>query len=233
MENTICKIFNNSEFGTLEVISIDGKDYFPAIDCAKMLGYSNPRDAIIKHCKVDGVVFCDGVSETVNQHGVTTQQTVEKKYISEGNLYRLITHSKLPSAERFERWVFDEVIPEIRMSGGYSLSRSSNSNTELAKLISLTVTETVAQIMKQIIPIVTQNHGTLSNDCDEKTSTEVKNRRQQKTTIELLSPEIRKSVDNMLIDDKPYVQIQRFLLDCGIELSQASICRYAKKFYRG
>lgn len=29
MENTICKIFNNSEFGTLEVISIDGKDYFP------------------------------------------------------------------------------------------------------------------------------------------------------------------------------------------------------------
>lgn len=35
MENTICKIFNNSEFGTLEVISIDGKDYFPAIDCAQ------------------------------------------------------------------------------------------------------------------------------------------------------------------------------------------------------
>ena len=73
MENTICKIFNNSEFGTLEVISIDGKDYFPAIDCAKMLGYSNPYDAIIKHCKIDGVVFCEGVSETVNQHGVTTQ----------------------------------------------------------------------------------------------------------------------------------------------------------------
>lgn len=79
-------------------------------------GKHNMQD-IIKHCKIDGVVFCEGVSETVNQHGVTTQQTVEKKYISEGNLYRLITHSKLPSAERFERWVFDEVIPALMMAG--------------------------------------------------------------------------------------------------------------------
>ena len=232
MENTMAKIFQNSEFGVIEIITIDGKEYFPATDCAKMLGYSNPHDAVNRHCKTPGCVFYEvGVQTDIKSDGSPAIQNVQKLYINEGNLYRLITHSKLPSAERFERWVFDEVIPEIRMSGGYSLSRSS-SNTELAKLISLTVTETVAQIMKQIIPIVTQNHGTLS-DCDEKVPTEVKNRRQQKTTIELLSPEIRKSVDNMLIDDKPYVQIQRFLLDCGIELSQASICRYAKKFYRG
>lgn len=225
MENTICKIFNNSEFGTLEVISIDGKDYFPATECAKMLGYeSNPQDAVRRHCREDGCV----IHAVIDSMGRTQQV----KYINEGNLYRLITHSKLPSAERFERWVFDEVIPEIRMSGGYSLNRSSNSNTELARIISLTVTETVAQIMKQIIPIITQKPDVSTEICNEENLIEARNRRRQKTTIELLSPELRKVVDDMLIDDKPYVQIQKFLSDCGIELSQASICRYAKQFYK-
>ena len=37
----------------------------------------------------------------------------------EGDVYRLIVHSKLPSAERFERWVFDEVLPSIRQHGAY------------------------------------------------------------------------------------------------------------------
>ena len=41
------------------------------------------------------------------------------KFIPEGDVYRLIVHSKLPSAERFERWVFDEVLPSIRQHGAY------------------------------------------------------------------------------------------------------------------
>ena len=40
-------------------------------------------------------------------------------FIPEGDVYRLIVHSKLPSAERFERWVFDEVLPTIRKHGAY------------------------------------------------------------------------------------------------------------------
>ncbi len=89
---------------------IDGKPYFPATTCAKILGYSNPRKAILDHCKEDGVTKRDVVFQTTNQHGVTSNQTVSKKFISEGNLYRLITHSKLPTVERFEKWVFDEVL---------------------------------------------------------------------------------------------------------------------------
>ncbi len=42
----------------------------------------------------------------------------EINFISEGDVYRLITHSKLPAAEKFESWVFDEVIPSIRKTGG-------------------------------------------------------------------------------------------------------------------
>ena len=43
----------------------------------------------------------------------------EMLFISEGDVYRLIVHSKLPSAERFERWVFDEVLPSLRKNGIY------------------------------------------------------------------------------------------------------------------
>ena len=113
------RIFENNEFGKLEVIMIDGKPYFPASDCAKILGYKNPRDAIAKHCRGDGVAKCDGVAVTTNQYGVSTNQTVKRTYVSEGNLYRLITRSKLPAAIRFENFVFDEVMPSIRAHGAY------------------------------------------------------------------------------------------------------------------
>ncbi len=45
------KVFQNSEFGELGVLIIDGKEFFPASQCAKILGYTNPRDAIKRHCK--------------------------------------------------------------------------------------------------------------------------------------------------------------------------------------
>lgn len=108
------KIFKNENFGQLEVLVKNGKEYFPAIEVAKILGYSNPRKAIIDHCRKEGVTKRDvGVNTGL---GV---QIVQKKYINEGNLYRLIMKSKLPSAEVFERWVFDEVLPSIRETGIY------------------------------------------------------------------------------------------------------------------
>lgn len=113
-------VFSSAEFGAVRTMeTADGKVMFCGADVAKALGYSNTRDALAKHCKTDGVAFCDGVSKTTNQHGVTTEQIVSLKFISEGNVYRLITHSKLQNAERFETWVFDEVLPTIRKHGAY------------------------------------------------------------------------------------------------------------------
>ena len=105
------KVFNNSEFGRLEVLIIDNKEYFPATDVAKKLSYSNASDAINRHCKKDGVVF----HEVIDSLG----RKQKKKFIDEGNLYRLIVGSELPEAEKFESWVFDEVLPTIRKHGAY------------------------------------------------------------------------------------------------------------------
>lgn len=102
------QIFNSGEFGEIRTIEIDGKPYFVGTDVAKALGYSNPRKAILDHCK--GVTKRD----TPTSSGIQSMS-----YINEGDLYRLIMKSKLPSAEKFESWVMDEVLPTIRKTGSY------------------------------------------------------------------------------------------------------------------
>ena len=61
----------------------------------------------------------EGVVQKVNQYGSAGEQVVEISFITEGDVYRLIVHSELPSAERFEHRVFDEVLPSIRKHGVY------------------------------------------------------------------------------------------------------------------
>lgn len=102
------QIFNSEEFGDIRTAEIDGKPYFVGTDVAKALGYSNPRKAILDHCK--GVTKRD----TPTSSGIQSMS-----YINEGDLYRLIMKSKLPSAEKFESWVMDEVLPIIRKTGSY------------------------------------------------------------------------------------------------------------------
>lgn len=106
--NNELEIFKNEEFGEVRTLLINNKPYFCASDIAKVLGYSNTRDAISRHCK--GVVK----SDIPTNSGI---QTVS--FIPEGDIYRLIVKSKLPSAERFETWVMDEVLPTIRKHGAY------------------------------------------------------------------------------------------------------------------
>ena len=102
------QIFNSGEFGEIRTIEIDGKPYFVGTDVAKALGYNNPRYAVSRHCK--GVV----------KHDTPTSSGIQlMSYINEGDLYRLIMKSKLPSAEKFEAWVMDEVLPTIRKTGSY------------------------------------------------------------------------------------------------------------------
>ena len=103
------QIFNSTEFGEIRTIEIDGKPYFVGADVAKALGYKDTVNALKQHCR--GVV----------KHHLTDSlgRKQEVSFITEGDLYRLIMKSKLPSAEKFESWVMDEVLPAIRRTGSY------------------------------------------------------------------------------------------------------------------
>lgn len=107
--STELKILQHDTFGALEVLKMEDKFYFPATESATVLGYKNARDAIRRHCLKEGVI-----SHTTSTSGGNQS----KNFISEGNLYRLITKSKLPAAIDFEKWVFDTVIPSLRSKGG-------------------------------------------------------------------------------------------------------------------
>ena len=105
------KVFESAEFGKLGVLEVDGKPYFPAKKCASILGYMDATSAIKQHCR--------WVVKHHLPHPQSPDKQIEVNYIPEGDLYRLIARSHLPEAERFERWVFDEVLPSIRKHGGY------------------------------------------------------------------------------------------------------------------
>lgn len=102
------QVFNSKEFGDIRTTEIDGKPYFVANDVARALGYKRPADAVTAHCK-----------GSVKHRYLTDGGEQELKVIPEGDIYRLTVRSKLPSAERFEKWVFDEVIPSIHQYGSY------------------------------------------------------------------------------------------------------------------
>lgn len=101
--------FMHPAFGQLRTHEEDGRILFCGRDAATALGYSNTKDALARHCK--------GVAK--HYPLATPGGEQQFRFISEGDLYRLIAHSKLPAAVEFEAWVFDEVLPMIRQRGGY------------------------------------------------------------------------------------------------------------------
>ena len=105
------QIFSNPDFGEIRTVEQDGKVLFCGKDIATALGYTNTKDALSKHCK--GVAICYPLQ--------TPGGPQQARFIPEGDVYRLITHSRLPAAEQFEHWVFDEVLPSIRRIGAYGV----------------------------------------------------------------------------------------------------------------
>ncbi len=111
MKQELTQVFKNDKFGNIRVVLINNKEHFVATDVAKALGYTNPSKAISDHCR--------WVTKCYVPHPQSKSKTLEVNAIPEGDLYRLIANSQLPSAEEFERWVFDEVLPSIRKHGAY------------------------------------------------------------------------------------------------------------------
>lgn len=108
MNHIITFAYENSNVRT--TTTEDGMSLFCGKDVASILGYTNTNKALLDHCK--------GV--TIRYPLETPGGTQQVRFITEPDLYRLITHSKLPEAEKFERWVFEEVLPSIRKHGMYA-----------------------------------------------------------------------------------------------------------------
>lgn len=117
INNESIEIFENSEFGKVRtIITKDGQPLFCGYDVAAILGYKKPRNAVSTHCKNATALFQGGTSDASGL-----------KFIPEKDVYRLIMRSKLPSAEKFQDWVCDEVLPSLRKHGVYVVGMLANS----------------------------------------------------------------------------------------------------------
>ncbi len=189
-------LFENQEFGQLRMIFIEGKQYFMANDVAKALGYSVPKDAVARHCK-----------GAMKQRYLTEGGEQEVNFIPEGDVYRLIIRSRLPKAEEFEHWVFDEVLPSIRQTGNYINGTNQYS-----------VEDIVRETICQVVPIIIK-------ELEDRTEREKKAEKE----IEKLETKVRRKIERLIYTgNHSYSSIAKILAMDGIEISPATVCFYAE-----
>lgn len=211
MQNSLIKSFSDNNFGTLDVFIVNGKEYFPATTCAKILGYQNPQKAIRDHCK--------GVNELFTPTNGGSQKI---KVIPEGDLYRLIVRSKLPSAEKFEKWVFDEVLPSIRSNGSYG-------NLDMQSIINSAVKATTEEVIKQLTPILLSG-AVQQNPVVTVIEKKPRKRVKHHSIIEQLDAPLRKVVEEMICDPQcTYKDVVDYLGEAGISITITSVMRYSHR----
>lgn len=160
------KLFQSPIFGQVRTVVVNGQVMFAATDIAKCLGYANPKDAIIRHCKSDGVVFCDLID--------AMGRNQKAKFISKGNVIRLVSNSELPQAEEVESWIFDEVIPTVLETGGYITTKQDDTPEEIMARALTIAQVTLAKREERLKQLEAQTE-------------------QQQATIEIQTEEIKKA----------------------------------------
>nr|WRQ96269.1 bro-c [Mamestra configurata nucleopolyhedrovirus A] len=106
---------------------------------AEFLGYKQPDKALRDHVKIQWKKKYEEIKTRLNQPGLVTSPDKAQLpanwhphtvFISEAGVYALIMRSKLPAAEEFQRWLFEEVLPELRKTGKYCIQ---NQQSEVVK----------------------------------------------------------------------------------------------------
>lgn len=209
------RTFENEYFGKIRTLkSSKDETYFIGKDISNILGYRNGSRDIERHVDEEDRII------TLVFDGSQYRNTL---CINESGLYSLILSSKLPKAKAFKHWVTSEILPSIRKTGNYG-------QFDIEKVISITISETV----KQLMPLLKQN--VISSYEDDGTVEEIvvkkRTRRKPAGIIEKLDPETRKIVDDMICSPRcTYKDIMEMLNEYGIEITQASISRYAQRYF--
>lgn len=200
-------IFENEQFGQVRFIEVEGKQYAVANDVAKALGYADCPKAVRTHCK--------GVAEmSIPTNG--GKQTV--KIIPEGDIYRLIIRSKLPSAEKFEAWVCDEVLPSIRQNGAYI---SDNINDK--QITALQMYSTKEFIKQTFLSVGVENIEERYIECMNYNSN--KKTEYQLSVMKLILDIVKQRKEIALSESKmPLVaMLQEVIINIGEDIKQKSL----------
>jgi anti-repressor protein len=125
----------------VRAVNIDGEPHMVGKDVAERLGYADPTTAIKSHCR--GVQKLHPILDTLGR-----VQNV--RVLAEADVMRLIIGSKLPAAQRFEAWLFEEVLPSIRRTGSYGVPAAQTPAQIMASAL-LIADQTLKQQAHQIV----------------------------------------------------------------------------------
>lgn len=129
------QIFKNDEFGEVRVVEHEGQPCFVASDVAKALGYEKPNNAVNEHCK------------KVNKFSYPNSGQLQPyNIIPESDVYRLVMRSNLPKAIEFQDWICEEVIPSLRKTGGYMLTKADDTPESIMARAVLVAQETIERL---------------------------------------------------------------------------------------
>lgn len=133
-------VFQFQSEAEIRVVTLDGIPHFVGKDVALALGYADATNAIKQHCK--GVV---------KRHPLQTPGGIQEvRILAQSDVLRLIVGSKLPSAEKFERWVFEDVLPAILQTGQYKVSPGDTAVVPVAADPALVNANHVTRLVREI-----------------------------------------------------------------------------------
>ena len=113
------QIFTSEIFGEIRTCQVNNQIMFVGKDVATALGYKNPSNALQVHVDSE-----DKTSYLIQVSG--SNYKANTLFVNESGLYSLVLSSKLPQAKAFKRWVTNEVLPQIRKTGGYIPTRDAS-----------------------------------------------------------------------------------------------------------
>lgn len=130
MNNLALKVFDNEQFGSVRTVTKDDQPWFIGTDVARALGYKDPGGAVNKKVWKQNKDICklyvQGQKQADDFMAVLAMKSERGNpnttIINEAGVYQLIFGSKLESAKAFQNWVFTEVLPSIRKTGGYQMN---------------------------------------------------------------------------------------------------------------
>ena len=131
------KVFSNCDFGEIRIaVNENGEALFCLLDVCKALGLSNPS-MVKERLDFSNLSSIEVTTKSANRHGEFTRTTT-MTYIGEANLYRCIFQSKKKEAKDFQNWIFGEVLPQIRKTGGYiPVAEEDDEKSILAKALTI------------------------------------------------------------------------------------------------
>ena len=150
------KVFENSEFGEVRTVVIEGEPMFCLADVCKALELVNSR------------VVADRLDED-ERRKLDLPRQGETWFVTESGLYAVILRSDKPAAKKFRKWVTSEVLPSIRKTGSYNKPLTTAEQIKLLAQGNTELGQRVEDVEKRIDTFETEL-PLLAVDCDRITN---------------------------------------------------------------